>query len=99
MPGDGIANDVMEAATIVLDPMEFDAEYVHADIGWKFWKQAGNPLPDRSLEILGGVDVALFGAMGKTTAEGKIRTYDMGGINSSLEVTEEVARNLTSLAV
>ncbi|CAN5483876.1 hypothetical protein BH09PLA1_BH09PLA1_02160 [soil metagenome] len=63
MPGDGIGNDVMEATRIVLDAMKFDAEYVHADIGWDFWCKEGNPLPDRSIEILKGSTCALFGAI------------------------------------
>src|SRR3954447_25548252 len=63
MPGDGIGNDVMEATRIVLDAMKFDAEYVHADIGWDFWCKEGNPLPDRSVEILKGSTCALFGAI------------------------------------
>ena len=37
MPGDGVGNEVMDAARIVLDAIKFDAEYVPADIGWKFW--------------------------------------------------------------
>jgi len=36
MPGDGVGNDVMEAAQIVLDKMRLDAEYIHVDIGWEF---------------------------------------------------------------
>jgi len=63
MPGDGIGNDVMEAARIVLDAMTFDAEYVPAEIGWELWCREGDPLPPRTLEILRGVDAALFGAI------------------------------------
>jgi isocitrate/isopropylmalate dehydrogenase len=63
MPGDGVGVDVMEAAKIVLDKLNLDAEYVHADIGWEFWCKEGNPLPDRTLEILKGTDCALFGAI------------------------------------
>jgi 3-isopropylmalate dehydrogenase len=63
MPGDGVGNDVMEAAKIVLDKLALDAEYIHADIGWEFWCKEGNALPDRTLEILKGVDCALFGAI------------------------------------
>ncbi len=63
MPGDGVGNDVMDATRIVLDAMNFDAEYVHADIGWEFWCKEGNPLPDRTIEILKGTDAALFGAI------------------------------------
>jgi len=63
MPGDGVGNDVMEAARIVLDAMKFDAEYVPADIGWKFWCTEGDPLPPRTIEILRQTDCALFGAI------------------------------------
>jgi len=63
MPGDGVGNDVMEAAKIVLDAMKFDAEYVPADIGWEFWCKEGNPLPDRTIETLKNTDCALFGAI------------------------------------
>ncbi|MCC6906392.1 MAG: hypothetical protein IT430_00495 [Phycisphaerales bacterium] len=34
MPGDGVGNDVMEAAKFILDALKFDARYTHADIGW-----------------------------------------------------------------
>ncbi|MDP7029701.1 MAG: isocitrate/isopropylmalate dehydrogenase family protein [Phycisphaerales bacterium] len=63
MPGDGVGNDVMDATRIVLDAMNFDAEYVHADIGWDFWCKEGNPLPDRTIETLKTTDAALFGAI------------------------------------
>lgn len=63
MPGDGVGNDVMEAAKIVLDKLSLDAEYVHADIGWEFWRKEGNPLPDRTVKLLKEVDCALFGAI------------------------------------
>ncbi|OQX96249.1 3-isopropylmalate dehydrogenase [candidate division KSB1 bacterium 4572_119] len=36
LPGDGVGNDVMEAARLVLDAFKFDAEYIHGDIGWEF---------------------------------------------------------------
>lgn len=63
LPGDGIGNDVMEAARIVLDKLEFDAEYVHGDIGWEFWCQEGDAFPARTVELLKNVDAALFGAI------------------------------------
>ena len=63
LPGDGVGNEVMEAAKIVLDKINLDAEYIHGDIGWEFWKKEGNPLPDRTVELLGNVDAALFGAI------------------------------------
>ncbi len=63
MPGDGVGKDVMEAARIVLDALNFDAEYVYADIGWEFWIKEGDPLPPRTLKILRETDCALFGAI------------------------------------
>ena len=48
------------------------------------------------LDWLGEKDDAkrLEDAVAKTIVEGKARTYDMGGSESTLEVAEEVARNL-----
>jgi len=63
MPGDGVGHDVMEAARFVLDAMSFDAEYIPADIGWEFWRTEGDPLPQRTIDILKNTDCALFGAI------------------------------------
>ncbi len=63
LPGDGVGNDVMEAAKIVLDALKLDAEYIHGDIGWEFWKHEGNPLPDRTIEMMKTTNCALFGAI------------------------------------
>ena len=63
MPGDGVGNEVMDATRIVLDAMNFDAEYIHADIGWEFWCKEGDPLPQRTIDILKETDCALFGAI------------------------------------
>jgi 3-isopropylmalate dehydrogenase len=63
LPGDGIGREVMEAARIVLDGLELDAEYVPADIGWEFWCREGDALPRRTIETLRGVDAAMFGAI------------------------------------
>lgn len=63
LPGDGVGNDVMEATRVVLDKLKFDAEYIHGDIGWEFWKQEGEPLPERTVEMMKDTDCALFGAI------------------------------------
>jgi len=63
LPGDGVGHDVMNAARLVLDRLSFDAEYLPADIGWEFWCKEGNPLPERTIEVLKGTDCALFGAI------------------------------------
>lgn len=63
LPGDGVGNDVMDCAKIVLDTIGLDAEYIHGDVGWEFWKKEGNPLPDRTIKILKETDCCLFGAI------------------------------------
>lgn len=63
MPGDGIGVDVMDAARIVLDALGLDAEYVPADIGWKFWCTEGEALPERTVKILRDCTCGLFGAI------------------------------------
>ncbi|MCP4144764.1 MAG: isocitrate/isopropylmalate dehydrogenase family protein [bacterium] len=63
MPGDGVGVDVMDATKVVLDKIGFEAEYVHGDIGWEFWRTEANPLPDRTIDMLNNVDAALFGAI------------------------------------
>ncbi len=63
LPGDGVGTEVMEAAKLCLDALEFNAEYLHGDIGWEFWIREANPLPDRTLDVLKKTECALFGAI------------------------------------
>jgi len=63
LPGDGVGVDVMDAARILLDALELDAEYPHGDIGWEFWCREGDAFPARTIDLLKNVDAALFGAI------------------------------------
>ena len=63
LPGDGVGTEVMECAKIVLETINLDAEYIPGDVGWEFWKNEGNPLPDRTINILKETDCCLFGAI------------------------------------
>ena len=63
LPGDGVGVEVMEATRICLDALKFDAEYQHGDIGWAFWCQEGDALPQRTIELLKQSHAALFGAV------------------------------------
>jgi 3-isopropylmalate dehydrogenase len=63
MPGDGIGNQVLPEAIRVLNAVGFDAEYLHGDIGWEFWRREGNALPDRTIELLSKHKLGLFGAI------------------------------------
>jgi isocitrate/isopropylmalate dehydrogenase len=63
LPGDGVGSEVLEAAKIVLDRVGFDAEYLPGNIGWEFWRNEGDALPERTIRLLKNVDAALFGAI------------------------------------
>ncbi len=63
LPGDGIGRAVLEESVRVLEAAGFKAEYVEGDIGWEFWKKEGNPLPNRTIELLEKHKIALFGAI------------------------------------
>jgi len=63
LPGDGVGNDVMDCAKIILDTVDLDAEYIPGDVGWEFWKAEGDPLPERTINLLKEVDCGLFGAI------------------------------------
>jgi isocitrate dehydrogenase (NAD+) len=63
LPGDGIGVVVLQQALRVLDSAGFQANYIHGDIGWNFWCNEGNPLPQRTLELIAKHKIALFGAI------------------------------------
>ncbi len=63
LPGDGIGRTVLEETIRVLDAAEFEADYVEGDIGWDFWRTEGNPLPQRTIDLLEKHKIALFGAI------------------------------------
>ncbi len=63
MPGDGIGGVVLEEAIRVLDAAGFEANYVEGDIGWEFWRTEGNPLPQRTLDLIAEHKIGLFGAI------------------------------------
>ncbi|MCD6171563.1 MAG: isocitrate/isopropylmalate dehydrogenase family protein [Thermoplasmata archaeon] len=83
LPGDGIGKDVMDAAQIVLNAIDLNAEYIYGDMGWEFWKKEGNPLPDRTIEMLKETDCALFGAITskpKDEAQKELPEYLKGSV-------------------
>lgn len=63
MPGDGVGKVVLPESVRVLEAVGFDAEYVHADIGWDCWIEEGNPLPERTIDLLAKHKLGLFGAI------------------------------------
>lgn len=63
LPGDGIGAVVLNEAVRVLDAAGFEAEYVYGDIGWDLWCKEGNPLPQRTIDLIAQHKIALFGAI------------------------------------
>jgi 3-isopropylmalate dehydrogenase len=63
LPGDGIGAVVLSESLRVLEAAGFDAEYVHGDIGWEYWCSEGNPLPQRTIDLIEKHKIALFGAI------------------------------------
>ncbi len=73
LPGDGIGKAVLDETLRVLDAAGFEANYVEGDIGWEFWKSEGNPLPQRTIDLIAKHKIALFGAI---TSKPKDEAFD-----------------------
>ncbi|MDG1900762.1 MAG: isocitrate/isopropylmalate family dehydrogenase [Bacteroidales bacterium] len=73
MPGDGIGKAVLDETIRLLDAAGFEAEYIEGDIGWEFWKSEGNPLPERTIELIKEHKIGLFGAI---TSKPKDAAFD-----------------------
>jgi len=73
LPGDGIGKPVLDETIRVLNAAGFEADYVEGDIGWEFWCNEGNPLPERTLKLLKEHKIGLFGAI---TSKPKDEAFD-----------------------
>ena len=92
LPGDGVGKDVMDAAKIVLDTIDLNAEYTMGDIGWEFWKKEGNALPDRTLSLLKETDCCLFGAITSKPNEDAQKELSPELRNKGLVYTSAIVR-------
>lgn len=63
LPGDGIGKVVLPESIRLLSAAGFNAKYVNGDIGWEFWIKEGNPLPQRTVDLLEKHKIGLFGAI------------------------------------
>jgi len=63
LPGDGIGKTVLDQAIKVITEAGFQADYIHGDIGWDFWCREGDPLPQRTIDLIAEHKIALFGAI------------------------------------
>ncbi len=68
LPGDGIGQEVCEAALPVISAMDLPITLTFGEIGWACWTREGNPVPDQTWEKIAGADAVLLGAI---TSKGK----------------------------
>ncbi|AIY90854.1 isocitrate/isopropylmalate family dehydrogenase [Geoglobus acetivorans] len=73
IPGDGIGQEVMEAAMLVLENFNLPFKYVWLEAGDEAEKKYGKALPDETLEEVRKCDAVLFGAAGETAADVIVR--------------------------
>ena len=94
LPGDGIGPEVLENCLEVLDAAGFKAKYTHCDIGWEFWKNEGNALPDRTLETLNPAktDAALFAAITSKPAADAAKELHPDLAASGIKYTSPIVR-------
>lgn len=69
IPGDGIGNEVMEAAIYILDSLDINFNYIYGEAGDECLKKTGTALPEETLDIIRNADACLFGAAGETAAD------------------------------
>lgn len=63
LPGDGIGVEVTHEATKIFSALDLPIELCFGDIGWEFWKSEGNPVPQRTWDLIARCDVTLLGAI------------------------------------
>lgn len=75
LPGDGVGQEVCDAALPVLASLGLPLEIETGDIGWEFWKAEGDPVPERTWRQIERSDAVLLGAItskGKAQAEAEL---------------------------
>ena len=63
LPGDGCGAEVMSASIDVLNVLNLPITLKYGDIGWQFWQQQGNPIPDKTWQLIDSCDSCLLGAI------------------------------------
>jgi len=63
LPGDGIGQEVIDAAIPVFKALNVPVELKFGDIGWSFWQTEGEPIPARTWQLIKEADTVLLGAI------------------------------------
>lgn len=61
--GDGVGPEVIKASIMVLNSLNFEAEYVEVKAGYEYWKQTGKPIEDGALEVIKSCNCILKGPL------------------------------------
>ncbi|WP_254823048.1 3-isopropylmalate dehydrogenase [Haloglomus halophilum] len=67
--GDGIGQEVVPAAVEVLEAVDADFRFTHADAGDAVLAETGEALPQATYDAVQAADATLFGAAGETAAD------------------------------
>lgn len=62
IPGDGVGQEVIPAAQRILQALDLGLEFVRADAGFEHFLEAGNAIPNATLDAVRACDATLFGA-------------------------------------
>jgi 3-isopropylmalate dehydrogenase len=67
--GDGIGQEVVPAAVAVLEAVDAEFTFTHAEAGDAVLAETGEALPDATYDAVEAADATLFGAAGETAAD------------------------------
>lgn len=62
LPGDGIGQEVILAAIPIFNALNLSCQLTYGEIGWSCWQKEGNPIPQKTWDIIQDADAILLGA-------------------------------------
>ena len=63
LAGDGIGREVIDATLPIFEALNLPINLVMGDIGWACWQQTGNPIPEKTWQLIHSADATLVGAI------------------------------------
>ncbi len=73
IPGDGIGQEVVPAATEVLQALKLNLQFTQAEAGWATFQKTGKAVPEATIKAIEQADATLFGAT--TTPTTKVEGF------------------------
>ncbi|MEQ1977379.1 isocitrate/isopropylmalate family dehydrogenase, partial [Xenorhabdus sp. SGI240] len=97
LPGDGIGQEVCDAALPVFKALDLPVTLTIGDIGWTCWEREGNPVPESTWEQIDSVDAVLLGAItskGKEEAQQALPSYLRGKVENYVSPVIQLRQRL-----